>query len=482
MKGIAPAVGRDEGKRQPVRRIDFLRSLLYVLGVGLTGIRPVSAEPMTCATCRQPITGRYVQFGRKVYHPNHLLCAACGEPLDPRQFMEHQGQPYHPKCYAESFAERCAICHKPIMGRYIKKDGHSYHEECYRNKLAEKCAVCGGGLVGKFFIDPWGNNKTKVVGSFGRFNDGGRLAVPYYLSQSGFGSKLYLGEYFRRSANAQSNGQDNSYSYTPNENTNTVLDGTIAPHSDEFSVGAEREIIADLAANLYFTGKYTRNLYAFDETNFVWDQDGYNVLGTSDGTTTFLQRLRTPNIARRDYFRTDLGMQKNWSDRWQLQGTYSYTISRGSVQNTPSGFLSVPQQADYYVNGLLFTDVRHDVSAGFAWDIPNDPWTTQLRLLVFYESGNPESRYYSNSSEIGYTSILRQTAGTYAREEAYWELRIKVEQKVPVRKGKLSGIVELANMTNNRQGDGAYISSDNRWIISGRQNPLELTLGGRYEF
>jgi hypothetical protein len=157
MKGIAPAVGRDEGKRQPVRRIDFLRSLLYVLGVGLTGIRPVSAEPMTCATCRQPITGRYVQFGRKVYHPNHLLCAACGEPLDPRQFMEHQGQPYHPKCYAESFAERCAICHKPIMGRYIKKDGHSYHEECYRNKLAEKCAVCGGGLVGKFFIDPWGN-------------------------------------------------------------------------------------------------------------------------------------------------------------------------------------------------------------------------------------------------------------------------------------------------------------------------------------
>ncbi|NOY24320.1 MAG: TonB-dependent receptor [Oligoflexia bacterium] len=361
--------------------------------------------------------------------------------------------------------------------------GTRYDRSIVRNDVGEP--IINIGLWGPRFSiiwDPWGNNKTKMVGSFGRFNDGGRLAVPYYLSQSGFGDKLFLGEYFRTQVNAQSNGLDNAYSYVPNENTNTVLDGTIAPHSDEFSIGVEREIIRDMAANLYFTGKYTRNLYAFDETNLIWDQNGYNVLGTSDGTANVLQRLRTADVAQRNYFRTDLGIQKVWSDRWQLQGTYSYTISRGSTQTSPSGFLSVPQQTQYYLNGLLYTDVRHDITSGFAWDLPNDPWTTRIGVLLFFETGNPVSRYYSNGSQVGYTSILRQTVGTYAREEAYLDIRIKVEQKIPVRKGKLSGIVEMANLMNNRQGDTAYVSSDNRWIIAYRQNPLELTLGGRYEF
>lgn len=362
--------------------------------------------------------------------------------------------------------------------------GTRYDRAMVRNDVGE--AIIDVGLWGPRFSiiwDPWANNKSKLVGSMGRFNDSGRLAVPYYLSQSGFGYKLFLGEYFNQFGYAgYSSELNNAYDYVPNENTNTVLDGTIAPHSDEFSVGAEREVIKDLAAQLYFTGKYTRNLYAFDETNLVWDEDGYNALGSSDGTLTDLYRLRTPNIARRDYFRTDFTINKIWSDRWEVQATYSYTISRGTVQNTPSGFLSVPQQVEYYVNGLLFTDVRHDVTAAFAWDIPNDPWTTRLGGTFFYESGNPETRYYANGSSVGYTSILRDTVGTYAREAPYYTASILVQQAIPVRKGKLWGIAELQNISNARSGDGAYVSSDNRWIISGRQDPLEISLGARYEF
>ncbi len=373
--------------------------------------------------------------------------------------------------------------YKPIDNLTIRF-GTRYDRAWVRNDVGE--AIINVGLWGPRFSviwDPWANNKSKIVGSVGRFNDGGRLAIPYYLSQSGFGQKLFLGEYFDQfDYPGYSSELDNAYSYFPNENTNTVLEGTTAPHSDEFSVGAEREIIRDLAALLYFTGKYTRNLYAFDETNLVWDEDGYNVLGSSDGTQNTYFRMRTPNIARRDYFRTDLTVNKVWSDRWEVQATYSYTISRGTVQNSGSGFLAVPQQVDYYVNGLLFTDVRHDVAAGFAWDIPNDPWTTRVGATVFYESGNPESRYYSNGSSVGYSTILRDTVGTYAREEASWSTSILVQQGIPVRKGKLFAVLELQNISNNRQGDGAYVSFDNRWIISGRQDPLEITLGGRYEF
>jgi len=414
----------------------------------------------------------YVDLNELAYNPDTLQNYYWVEITGPVSFLAR----------AENYGGFVQDVYKPIDNLTFRF-GTRYDRNVVRNDVGEP--IINVGLFGPRFAviwDPWGNNKSKLVGSVGRFNDGGRLAVPYYLSQSGFGSKLYLGEFFRRSVNAYSNGLDNSYSYSPNVNTNTVLDGTIAPHSDEFSVGAERQLIKDMAATLYFTGKYTRNLYAFDELNLIWDQNGYNVLGTSDGTGTIYQRLRTPNIARRDYFRTDLGLQKVWSDRWELQATYSYTISRGTVQTTPSGFLSVPQQVDYYVNGLLYTDVRHDISAGWAWDIPNDPWTTRLGGVIFLESGNPTSRYYSNGSEIGFGSILRQTYGTYARQRGSWSASIKVEQQIPVRKGKLSGIVELSNITNNRAGDGAYVSYDNRWIISGRQDPLELAVGGRYEF
>ncbi len=383
---------------------------------------------------------------------------------------------------AENYGAFIQDAYKPVRNLTLRF-GTRYDRGILRNDVGE--SIINVGLWGPRFAavwDPWANNKTKFVGSLGRFNDSGRLSVPYYLSQSGFGSKLFLGEYFSGSYPGYSNGLDNSYSYEPNINTNTVLPGTIAPHSDEFSIGAEREIIRDLAAQLYFTGKYTQNLYAFDETNLVWDEDGYNVLGTSNGNELDLYRLRTPAIARRDYFRTDLGMNKVWSDRWQVQGQYSYTISRGSVQTTPSGFLAVPQQAQYYVNGLLFTDVRHDVAFGGAWDIPNDPWTTRLGALVFYESGNPVSRYYSNGSSLGASSFLRDTYGTYAREEYYLELRIRAEQTFPIRKGKLSGSLELSNLFNARQGDVAGVAYDNRWVIYSRQDPLELTLGARYAF
>jgi hypothetical protein len=243
----------------------------------------------------------------------------------------------------------------------------------------------------------------------------------------------------------------------------------------------QRELIQDLALGLYFTGKYTRNIYAFDETNYIWDEDGYNIVGTSDGVVNSYYRLRTPEIARRDYYRTDVELARNWADRWEVKGTYSYTVSKGTVLTAPSSFLAVAPQVEYYIDGLLWTDVRHDVTAGWAWDIPNDPWTTRIGGTLMIESGNPETRTYSNAF-YGGGSLLKDTYGTYARDEGWWELNLLVQQAIPVRKGKLWGMAEATNLTNARFGEGAYISSTNRWIISYRQEPVQFSLGGKYEF
>jgi hypothetical protein len=86
-------------------------------------------------------------------------------------------------------------------------------------------------------------------------------------------------------------------------------------------------------------------------------------------------------------------------------------------------------------------------------------------------------------------AILEDTIGTYEREEPAWDLDIKVEQAIPMRRGKMAASVEITNVTNNRQGldtaaggASAYISSDNRWIIAYRQDPMQVTVGVKYEF
>jgi hypothetical protein len=368
--------------------------------------------------------------------------------------------------------------YKPIDNLTFRY-GTRYDRSILRNDVGER--IVDVGLWGPRFSiiwDPWANGKTKLVGSVGRFNDSGRLGVASYLAQSGLGYKLVLGEYFDNYESAASS----DYYYEPLENTNTVGESVISPHSDELSVGAEREIIQDLAAQLYFTGKFTRNLWAFDDLNLMWDEDGYNVLGSRDGSLQTRYRLRSPNIARRNYSRIDVGLRRFFADDWEVQANYSYTHSRGSVQTSPSGVLAVSPQVKYYIDGLLYTDVRHDVSAGFAWDLPNDPWTTRLGGVLFVESGNPESRYYSNGSFSGSSSMLKQTAGTYTREELWWTLNLKIQQAIPVRRGKFWGIAEVYNVFNNRQGQYAGISGDNRWIVGARQDPIELMLGAKYEF
>jgi hypothetical protein len=193
--------------------------------------------------------------------------------------------------------------------------------------------------------------------------------------------------------------------------------------------------------------------------------------------------LRTPSIARRDYFSTQFYSTHQFADRWLEEFSYAITTSRGSVQNTPSTFLANAAQVPYFLDGYLFTDVRHDVAGGIAWDIPNDPWTTQVGARVNYETGNPITRVYPSALNGSGTSfILKDTVGSYAREEYFLRLDVLLQQTIPVRKGAFRAILEVQNLLNQHQGDVAGITFDNRWAILGRQFPMGLRLGAEYEF
>lgn len=422
------------------------------------------------------------------YNGNLLFYDILENNFDPASttnyyWLETTG-PYQYKSTGLHAAAFLQDVYKPIQNLTFRY-GVRYDRAVLRNDGGEPIVDLGvfGPRVYAVW-DPFATEKTKLYGGYGRFNDTGRLEIANYLSQSNLGYKMVLGEYFQ-----DNQGSDAYYVYADYDQDNTfaIFDNTIAPHSDEFTLGAEREVIPEIVARVEFTGKFTKNVYTFDETNLIYDEDGYAYLGSSYGNLDPYYRLRTPTIALRDYFRTDFVVFRDWADRWLLYAVYSYTVSKGRTQNSLGGNLANPGQVDL-MYGNLGSDIRHQVKLQAAWDIPDDPWTTTLGGSFEFLSGQPISRYYFSSggevSGSGY-DLLKEPLGTYGRENAYWSASVLIEQDIPVRKGKLAATAQVENITNNQFAStyyGYYVNHENRYVIAYRQTPVTAMVGAKYEF
>ncbi|MBU6428273.1 MAG: hypothetical protein KGR26_04635, partial [Cyanobacteria bacterium REEB65] len=62
-----------------------------------------------------------------------MRCRACGRDLQ-SSYVSAGSVAFHLECF------RCAICDKPIAGRFFQHDGEAVHEACYLRHAAERCA------------------------------------------------------------------------------------------------------------------------------------------------------------------------------------------------------------------------------------------------------------------------------------------------------------------------------------------------------
>lgn len=374
--------------------------------------------------------------------------------------------------------------YKPVSNFTIRY-GLRFDNTVLRNDVGDP-VIRGSIFSPRLFVswDPFGDQKTKLAGGYGRFNETGTQSLASFTSQAGFGSKLFFGELFNdNKGRGFLNSSTLMYDFGPRENLNTANKNLKLPGVDEFNVIFQREIVSDLSIGFNFQGRFTRNLYDADETNIIYDEDGSQVIGarTGDILNNYL-RLRTPRAARRNYYRFDLSLIKREAKRWFAQGTYSYTFMNGTNNSSLEGtFTNDPQTQ--YTYGRLANGSEHSVRAQAYYNVPTDPWDLSIGAAVSYDSGVPLERAYWSDANAGY-NLRIENRGFYYHFNDEWDVGIRLRQALDVRKGKLNIDLEVANVFNFQAPSGlsSILYTKNRIMAVSRQSPLRMQLGLQYQF
>jgi hypothetical protein len=107
-------------------------------------------------------------------------------------------------------------------------------------------------------------------------------------------------------------------------------------------------------------------------------------------------------------------------------------------------------------------------------------------MFFQYYSGFPFDCFYISEGVMGSSYNLRlRPRGVYYRANGYWDLGLRFQQSIDVRKGKIQLDVQAQNVLNNRAPDnyfGSPLYADNRLSVYSRQDPMRLQFGVSYEF
>jgi hypothetical protein len=255
------------------------------------------------------------------------------------------------------------------------------------------------GVTGKLSAD----GRTMLRASYGRFYQGvmtGELE-PFHPGQASVTTAAY---------EAATGGYTRVLS-TINSRTNLRLDpDTRAPHTDEFSVGVDREIGRHLAVAVAYVRKDGRDFIGWtdiggqyrESSRVLPDGRSIPVLELVNGNAARLFQLTNPDGYSLTYNGLVMAVEKRRADRWHVLGSYTVSKAYGlqaSGGTTAAGAqvstVSPPQPLTFgrdpndltNARGRLPNDRPHILRAAGSVDVP---WTgLVIAASLQHFSGKP---------------------------------------------------------------------------------------------
>lgn len=260
-----------------------------------------------------------------------------------------------------------------------------------------------------FTYDLTGDQKTILTAYYGRANDTLDLLPAIYADPIPPSTVQRFNSTTGQFATTNQTGGSGGYLLDPNVKP---------PHTDEISIGVNREFFKNSVAGLNYTYKRVSNIWQEVEVNEIWDPTGERVIGYVNGQKTAVEWFTTPDQAYRNYHGIDLTLESRPNEHWDVYVGYTLSWLFGTAAdevgtNTQStigsgnGFNN-PRQTKYY-SGYLPEDSRHNIKAHASYTLHG----LSAGGTLNYASGSPLSKQYYNSFTGGYNN-LRGPVGTDA--------------------------------------------------------------------
>jgi hypothetical protein len=231
--------------------------------------------------------------------------------------------------------------------------------------------------------DATGDGKTVVRVGYNRYVDPGWFNVSYFLAGRGLVTDLY--EY------NPATGAYDVFIRRDGETQDVIVgDNMTAPHADEISISAERELFTDFALGVNLLWREFKFMFEDDEVNRIWNLEGTNVIGYKNGNETYIYRGQTPKEAWRRYWGFEIFVRKNFSDNWQMNGSYTYSRAEGALEDYWSAYLDNPRQDPYYWSWNSF-DRRHVIKLNGSYHLP---YGIEIGAGFWWGTGYPYSKWF----------------------------------------------------------------------------------------
>jgi len=274
------------------------------------------------------------------------------------------------------------------------------------------------------------------------------------------------------------------------------------PKTTSFSIGVDREITADFAVSLKGNYADTTQLTRYINTNdpLLGGNWSTGLPDASGGNTNGVSTLWTAeSTAKSTYWGVTLGLIKKWSDNYQFQVFYTYSVDKSDDDNERDPFtLRYAKVTDLGAEySYSDRDQRDRFNGIFLWTAPGN-----INVNVRYSYRSPQPLSLKADGTVANTPQDRCSALTAAggctadstvtkrnlgrKDNKYSSLDFSVSRPFPVGGMVIEPILEVYNLFNSKNlripGTTNLIFNFDGTVQSGLGDPRQAQLGVRLTF